>query len=61
MNKQENYDYETALDALLDYLRWLPKPAVQLLNVQRYRKMMEAAARLQKLVAETTPEGSMNI
>lgn len=44
MNKQENYDYETALDALLDYLRWLPKPAVQLLNVQRYRKMMEAAA-----------------
>lgn len=61
MNKQENYDYETTLDALLDYLRWLPKPAVQLLNVQRYRKMMEAAARLQKLVAETTPEGSMNI
>ena len=61
MNKQENYDYETALDALLDYLRWLPKPTVQLLNIQRYRKMMEAAARLQKLVAETTPEGSMDI
>ena len=61
MNKKENYDYETALDALLDYLRWLPKPTVQLLNIQRYRKMMEAAARLQKLVAETTPEGSMDI
>lgn len=61
MNKQENFDYETALDALLDYIQWLPKPTVQLLNIQQYCKMMEAAAKLQKLVAETIPEGSMDI
>lgn len=61
MNKQENFDYETTLDALLDYFRWLPKPTVQILNIRQYHKMMETAARLQQLVAETVPEGSMDI
>lgn len=61
MNEQENYNYESALDALLDYIQRLPKPTVKLLNFQRYQHMMEATAILQKLVAETIPEDCLKI
>lgn len=63
MNKQENnnYDYETALDALLDYINQLPKSTVKLLDVSRYQLLMETAAALQKLLAEIIPEGSLTV
>lgn len=63
MNKQENnnYDYETALDALLDYINQLPKSTVKLLDVSRYQLLMGTAAALQKLLAETIPEGSLTV
>lgn len=59
--KQENQDYETALDALLDYIQFLPKPTVKLLNVPRYAQLMKAATNLQRLIAETVPEGFLAI
>lgn len=61
MNEQENYNYETALDALLDCIRWLPKPTVKLLNIPKYRKMMETAVALQMLLGETADEGCISI
>ncbi len=61
MNEQENDDYETALDALVDHIQRLLKPTVKVLNFQRYQQMMEAAAALQKFVAGTIPEGCLNI
>lgn len=63
MNKQESndFDYETALDALLDYINLLPKSTVKLLDVSRYQLLMETAAVLQKLLAETIPEGSLTV
>lgn len=63
MDRQEsnNFDYETTLDALLDYINQLPKSTVKLLEVSRYQLLMETAAALQKLLAETIPEGSLTV
>lgn len=63
MDRQEsnNFDYETTLDALLDYINQLPKSTVKLLDVSRYQLLMETAAALQKLLAETIPEGSLTV
>lgn len=59
--KNDNHDYETALDALLDYFNLLPKATVKLLNLSRYQLLMETAAALQKVLAESLPEGSLMI
>lgn len=59
--KNDNHDYETAPDALLDYFNLLPKATVKLLNISRYQLLMETAAALQKVLAESLQEGSLMI
>lgn len=61
MKEQENYDFESDLDAFLDYICQLPKPAVKLLNFKRYHDLLEAFYKLQKLLKETNPESKLSI
>lgn len=61
MNEQENFDYKTGLDALLNYMKMLQKPTLKLLNFERYQEMMQSAYNLQQLISETIPNGSLTV
>ena len=61
MNEQENFDGETALDMLLNYMRLLPKPTIKRLNFKRYQEMMQSAYSLQQLIAGATSSKGVTV
>lgn len=59
-NKEhENFDCEAVLNELLDYIGPFPKPAAKLLDIDRYRQLMAAAANLQKMLSGAVPDGCL--
>lgn len=60
-NSFEENDYETTFDALVDYIKFLPKATVKMINRSRYRLLMRTAAQLTDILRKTEPEGELNI
>lgn len=57
----EENEYETTFDALVDYIKCLPKATVKMINRSRYRLLMRTAAQLTDILRKTEPEGELNI
>ncbi len=57
---EENWN-EALLDGLIEFLNLLPEPTVKLVDIRRYREMMEAAANLKKLLAAEHDSGEIEI
>lgn len=60
-NYFEENEYETTFDALMDYIKCLPKATVKMINLSRYRLLMRTASQLTDLLRKTEPEGEINI
>ena len=59
--EENDYEYDTALDALLAFLDFLPKETVKLLDFARYKTMMQTAAELKDILCENHEEGQLDI
>lgn len=59
-NFKEN-EFETTMDALMAYLKCLPKATVKMINPARYRLLMRTASQLTDILRKTEPEGELNI
>ena len=59
-NFNEN-EFETTLDALVEYINLLPKATVKMLDFTRYNTLMRTAAQLTKLLQASTPAGQIDI
>lgn len=57
----ETEEFDTCLDGLLGYLAALPQETTKLLNLSRYRLLLEAAAKLRTLLIDTEEEGQIDI
>ena len=60
-NYFEENEYETTFDALVDYIKCLPKATVKMINPSRYKLLMRTAAQLTDLLRKTQPEGEIDI
>lgn len=60
-NYFEENEYETTFDALVDYIKCLPKATVKMINPSRYKLLMKTAAQLTELLRKTQPEGEIDI
>ena len=54
-------EFETVMDALMEYLNCLPKSTVKTINLPRYRLLMKTASQLTDILRKTEPEGELNI
>ena len=54
-------EFDTTLDALIEYVYSLPKPKLKIINPERYRLMLQCAAELAALLRETTETAEVNI
>ena len=57
----EEQNYDTTFEALLDFLNCLPKNKVKIINFDRYKIMMQTAAELKDILAETNEQGELEI
>lgn len=60
-NYFEENEYETTFDALVDYIKCLPKATVKMINPSQYRLLMRTASQLTDLLRRNEPEGELNI
>ena len=60
-NEFEEKNYDTTFEALLDYINTLPKGKVKMIDFERYKIMMQTAAVLKDILAETNAEGELEI
>lgn len=54
-------EFETTLDALVEYINLLPKATVKMLDFARYNAFMRTAAQLTKLLQASAPAGQIDI
>lgn len=59
--EENDYEYGTALDALLAFLDCLPKDIIKMIDFDRYKTMMQTAAELKDILAESHEEGQLDI
>ena len=59
--EENDYEYDTAVDALLAFLNFLPKDTVKMIDFDRYKTMMQTAAELKDILAESQEEGQLDI
>jgi len=60
--RSENYnEFESTLDGLMNFIEELPQATVKVLNLERYKTMMEVAAKLTALLQENYSEGELSI
>lgn len=52
---------DNALEALFEFVREANNGAVKIINPEKYRDLLKAAADLTDLLRETTPQGEVNI
>ncbi len=60
-NSFEEQNYDTAFDALLDFINFLPKNTVKMIDFERYKTMMQTAAELKDILAENDEKGELEI
>lgn len=61
MNENKNLEFDPTLDALVAFLGNLPQATVKMLNVPKYRKMLECCAALKKMLEQTHESGEINV
>lgn len=60
--RNDNYnEFENTLDGLIGFLEELPQATVKILNLGRYKLMLQTAAKLTSLLRENLSEGEINI
>lgn len=57
----EEADYDTCLEGLLGFLAAIPQETVKLLDLPRYRLVLETAAKLRALLADTEEGGQIDV
>lgn len=60
-NNFNEHEFNTTLDALLEFLEFLPESTVKIINPYRYQLLMKTAAQLTELLRKTMSEGEINI
>lgn len=60
-NEFEENEYDTAMDALMAFLELLPKDTVKMIDLDRYKIMMQTAAELKEILSENNEEGQLDI
>lgn len=60
--RNENYnEFESTLDGLMNFIEELPQAKLKVLNLERYKTMMEVVAKLTAILRENNPEGEITI
>ena len=60
--RNENYnEFESTLDGLMNFIEELPQAKLKILNLERYKTMMEVAAKLTAILRENNLEGEITI
>ena len=59
--EENDYEFDSAIDALIAYLNLLPKETVKIIDFDRYKTMMQTAAELKDILAQTQEEGQLDI
>jgi len=59
--EENKYEYDTVMDALLSYLKFLPKDTVKMIDLGRYKTMIQTAAELKDILAESNESGQLDI
>ncbi|MDD6915141.1 MAG: hypothetical protein SOX82_06890 [Eubacteriales bacterium] len=60
--KNENYsDFEDVMEGLMGFLEELPQATVKILNFDRYKLMLQTAAKLTNLLRENLTDGEISI
>jgi len=60
--RNENYnEFESTLDGLMNFIEELPQATLKVLNLERYKTMMEVAAKVTALLQKNNPEGELTI
>ena len=60
-NEFEEKNYDTTFEALLDFINAMPKGTVKMIDFERYKTMMQTAAELKDILAETNAQGEIEI
>lgn len=59
--EENEYNFETAMDALIAFFNFLPKDKIKMIDFDRYKTMMQTAAELKDILAESHEEGQLDI
>lgn len=60
--KNESYnEFENTMEGLMDFLEELSQATVKIINIERYKLMLQTAAKLTNLLRVTSSEGEINI
>ena len=54
-------EFDSTFEALVGFMNSLPKSTIKMLNVERYRQMLQTAAKLTDLLKASYMEGEINI
>lgn len=60
-SNNDEYAFDSALDALVEFMKHLPQPTVKIIDPTRYRLILKTAAQLTDLLKETAENGELNI
>ena len=61
MQNQEERNYDTVLEGLLDFMRNIPQPQLKMINLPRYKLMLKTAAQLTEMLKKATPNGTIDV
>ena len=50
MQNQEERNFDTVLEGLLDFMRNIPQPQLKMINLPRYKLMLKTAAQLTEML-----------
>ncbi len=60
-NEFEDNNYDTTFEALLDFINTLPKGKVKMIDLERYKTMMQTTVELKNILVQTGAEGELEI
>lgn len=61
MRNENHNEFESTLDGLMNFIEELPQATLKVLNLERYKMMMEVAAKLTSALQENNPDGEITI
>lgn len=59
--EENGQEYETIMDALIDFFAYLPKEKAKMIDFDRYKIMMQTVAELKEILCEIQEEGQIDI
>lgn len=61
MRNENHNEFENALEGLMNFIEELPQAKLKVLNLEKYRTMMEVAAKLTAVLQEHNSKGEITI